>query len=58
MGIVNHWGSSMPEYQETIKYINTHEYQRTLDNLQKLVILCLFELHKLNLLQTGRCLYN
>jgi len=58
MGIVNWWGPSTPEYQEMIKYLNTHEYQRALDNLQKLVILRLFELHKLNLSQTGRCLHH
>jgi hypothetical protein len=54
MGIVNRWESSMPEYQQTVKYIKTREYQRALDNLQRLVIQRLFELHKLNLSQTGK----
>jgi hypothetical protein len=55
MGIASRWESSMPEYQETLKYIKTREYHHALDNLQNLVIQRLFELHKLNLSQTGTC---
>ena len=41
-------------YDETIKYIETQHYQKALGKLQRLVLLRLFELHKLNLAQTGR----
>ncbi|KAG1723302.1 uncharacterized protein EDB91DRAFT_1240109 [Suillus paluster] len=40
-------------YLETLKYMSQHEYHRALDNLQQLVVLRLFELHKLNISQTG-----
>ncbi|OBZ77055.1 hypothetical protein A0H81_02986 [Grifola frondosa] len=52
MGIANRWQPSTPEYMTTVKYIATRDYHRALDNLQRLVILRLFELHKLNLSQT------
>ncbi|KAG1869941.1 hypothetical protein F4604DRAFT_1926724 [Suillus subluteus] len=38
---------------ETLKYMSQREYHRALDNLQRLVVLRLFELHKLNISQTG-----
>ena len=40
-------------YDNTVKYIATRKYQQALGRLQRLVILRLFELHKLNLSQTG-----
>ena len=42
-------------YDKTLEYIKTRKYQVALGKLQKLVILRLFELHKLNLAQTGKC---
>jgi len=56
MGISNRWEPTMPKYQQTMKYMKTCEYHRALDNLQRLVVQRLFELHKLNLLQTGEYL--
>jgi hypothetical protein len=54
LGVQNRWTPSSPEYQETVKYMSMRKYHRALDKLQKLVIQRLFELHKLNLNQTGR----
>ena len=54
MGISNWWELTMPEYQQTMKYMKMCKYQRALDNLQRLVVQWLFELHKLNLSQTGK----
>ncbi|KAF8066021.1 hypothetical protein FPV67DRAFT_1499112 [Lyophyllum atratum] len=53
MNIVTRWTPTSPEYQKTAQYIANRRYERALDNLQRLVIKRLFELHKLNLSQTG-----
>jgi hypothetical protein len=55
MGVAHRWQPTLPEYQETMKYMATHTYQRALNNLQRLVVQCLFELQKLNISQTGKC---
>ncbi|KAG1832768.1 hypothetical protein EV424DRAFT_1533452 [Suillus variegatus] len=47
MGIARRWEPADREYLETLKYMLQREYHCTLDNLQ------LFELHKLNISQTG-----
>lgn len=44
----------MKEYQEAVEYTATRDYHRALDKLQKLVLQRLFQLHKLNLNQTGK----
>jgi hypothetical protein len=54
MGITTRWEPSSQEYLETLKYMSMRDYHLALDNLQRLVIQQLFELHKLNLAQTGR----
>ena len=53
MQIPRRWVPGDREYEETLKYIATRNYQRALGRLQRLVIQRLFELHKLNLAQTG-----
>ncbi|KAG1807731.1 hypothetical protein EV424DRAFT_1543713 [Suillus variegatus] len=53
MGIMRRWEPSDSEYADTMRYMATRKYHRTLDELQRLVVLRLFELHKLNLSQTG-----
>ncbi|KAG1785411.1 uncharacterized protein HD556DRAFT_1435133 [Suillus plorans] len=53
MGITHRWQPTSPEYQETMKYMAMHTYQRALDNLQRLVVQRLFELQKLNISQTA-----
>ncbi|KZT70621.1 hypothetical protein DAEQUDRAFT_653957, partial [Daedalea quercina L-15889] len=47
------WQPSDEEYIKTVKYIDERRYHRALDKLQQLVIQRLFELHKMNLSQTG-----
>ena len=54
LGIAHRWQPTTPEYVETTKYMATRNYHRALDNLQRLVILRLFELQKLNLAKTGK----
>ena len=41
-------------YDDTVAYIAKQAYQKALGRLQRLVLLRLFELHKLNLAQTGK----
>jgi hypothetical protein len=53
LGIANRWQPSDAPYIETAKYISMRKYHRALDNLQRLVVQRLFELHKLNLSQSG-----
>ena len=53
LGIDRRWEPTDPEYLETMKYMNDHKYHRTLDNLHRLVVLRLFELHRMNLSGTG-----
>ncbi|KAI0739797.1 hypothetical protein C8Q80DRAFT_1222084 [Daedaleopsis nitida] len=53
LGIENRWQRNDYLYTETLQYINTHRYQRALHKLQRLVVLRLFELHKLNIARTG-----
>ena len=53
MGIGNRWDPLSPEYLETLGYLNTRSYQRALEELQRLVIQRLFELHKMNMSATG-----
>ncbi|CDO75653.1 hypothetical protein BN946_scf184941.g6 [Trametes cinnabarina] len=47
------WQPEDPSYWETLQYMATRKYQRALGKLQRLVILRLFKLHKMNLAQTG-----
>lgn len=47
------WHSDCPEYIATLKYIAQRKYHQALRELQRLVVKRLFELHKLNISQTG-----
>ena len=49
MGISCRWDPDSPQYQAANKYIAERRYYRSLNKLHRLVVLCLFELHKLNL---------
>ncbi|KAI0323240.1 hypothetical protein GY45DRAFT_1213278, partial [Cubamyces sp. BRFM 1775] len=53
LNITSRWQPGDAMYRETLQYIATRKYQRALGKLQRLVIQRLFELHKLNLSQTG-----
>ncbi|KAI0712638.1 hypothetical protein C8Q76DRAFT_769169 [Earliella scabrosa] len=52
-GIEKRWEPMDSQYQNALHYVATREYQRALGKLQRLVVQRLFELHKLNLAQTG-----
>ena len=56
LGIDRRWEPTDDQYLETLKYMNEHRYHRALDKLHQLVILRLFELHRMNLSGTGMCL--
>lgn len=53
LDIQHWWDPSNSEYQAAVAYSDARQYHHALDHLQKLVIQCLFELHKLNLNYTG-----
>ncbi|RDX49545.1 hypothetical protein OH76DRAFT_1418305 [Lentinus brumalis] len=53
LGIDKRWEPTDEKYTSATKYIATRTYQRALGRLQRLVIQRLFELHKMNLAQTG-----
>lgn len=55
LNIPQRWQPGDREYEETVKYIIERQYQQALGRLQRLVIQRLFELHKLNVSQTGTC---
>ncbi|TFY51052.1 hypothetical protein EVJ58_g10764 [Rhodofomes roseus] len=53
MGIERRWDVTDREYVEMMQYIDERRFHQALNNLQRLVVQRLFELHKLNLSQTG-----
>ena len=53
MGIEMRWDPLTPEYMETLGYLSTRKYHRALEELQRLVVQRLFELHKMNISATG-----
>ncbi|KAF6763533.1 hypothetical protein DFP72DRAFT_800794 [Ephemerocybe angulata] len=53
MGITSRWTFATPEYQETKKYIQNRKYHKALDEIQRLVVQRLFELHRLGLSGVG-----
>lgn len=53
MGIERRWDPTTPEYQETLGYMSVRTYHRALEELQRLVIQRLFELHRMNISSTG-----
>ncbi len=55
MGIDQRWTPTCSEYVATAKYIKSRRYHQALEKLHRLVVLRLFELHKLNLSRTSMC---
>ena len=47
--ITERWTPWTPQYKEALAYLHEHRYHRALQNLQRLVVQRLFELHRLNL---------
>lgn len=54
LGIDQRWTPMDARYKHAVKYLAERTYQRALGKLQRLVVQRLFELHKLNIAQTGR----
>ncbi|EIW74540.1 hypothetical protein CONPUDRAFT_67056, partial [Coniophora puteana RWD-64-598 SS2] len=57
MGISRRWQPSDEEYIRTVQYVSKRKYHRALNHLQRLVVLRLLELHKLNLGRAGGFLF-
>ena len=53
MGISARWTVEHPEYINILQYVGRRKYEKALDNLQRLVIQRLFELHKMNQSMNG-----
>ena len=53
MGITRRWTSTDKEFIQTAVYINERSYRRALDNIHRLIVQRLFELHSMNVAQTG-----
>ncbi|KAH9850690.1 hypothetical protein C2E23DRAFT_734479 [Lenzites betulinus] len=53
LGITSSWQPGDADYIRVAQYVATRKYQRALSNLQRLVVQRLFELHKMNISQTG-----
>ena len=53
MGIDRRWTQTDSQFIETVQYINERSYRRALDKLHQLVVQRLFELHSMNVAQTG-----
>ena len=51
--ITDCWTPANPEYEKAMRAMSMKKYQESIDKLEELVCQWLFELHKLNLSQTG-----
>ncbi|KAF7791531.1 hypothetical protein EIP86_002547 [Pleurotus ostreatoroseus] len=47
------WTPANPKFKETVKFLNEKKFLDAVEHLQRLVIMRLFELHKLNIAQTA-----
>ncbi|EGO04439.1 hypothetical protein SERLA73DRAFT_148949 [Serpula lacrymans var. lacrymans S7.3] len=57
LNITVHWTSESPKWQNAGKLVAIRKYQRALDQLEGLVVARMFELTKMNWLQTGYALW-
>lgn len=57
IGVTTRWTPETPEYCEAVQYLQERKYHRALNKLHRLVVQRIFELHKLNVAQTGECFY-
>jgi hypothetical protein len=53
LGITMRWVPGSPEWEEAGRLVSMRKYQRSLDNLEGLVVARIFELTKMNRSQTG-----
>lgn len=54
LGIVTRWVLGGSECEEAGRLVAMRKYQRAVDNLEGLVVACIFELTKMNRSQTGK----
>lgn len=54
--IEKRWDPMTVAYRETVEKINQRQYRKALEDIQKLVVQRLFELHRLNLSSIGTSL--
>ena len=52
------WNQESEEWKATAVLLMRHQYQRCLDELEGLIVLHMFELTKMNMLQTGRHIHS
>jgi hypothetical protein len=57
MSITTRWHPSTREYINALSYMGRRTYEKALDNLQRLVVQRLFELHKMNQSMNGRFIF-
>jgi hypothetical protein len=53
MGLARRWTENDVEYKKAVEHANNHNFIRTVENLERLVVQWLFELSKANLAGTG-----
>ena len=53
MGIAARWVPGSLEWKTAAEKVSKHQYQRCLDSLEGLIVARMFELTKVNMLQTG-----
>lgn len=55
MGLTSRWEVEGVEWEEAAKKVKMRKYQRAIDALEGLVVARIFEMTKMNQLQTGMC---
>lgn len=53
MGIATRWVAGSEEWVRAALLVSNRRYQRVLDQLQGLIVACMFELSKMNMSGTG-----
>ena len=51
--ISQHWVPGDPEWEDTERLVSNRKYQHAVDHLEGLVVVCIFELGKMNRAGTG-----
>ena len=55
LGVTRRWTPRDPEWKSAETLVTRRQYQRCLDELERLVVSRMFELTKMNMSQTGKC---
>lgn len=56
MNVEPRWTTTSPEYIATLEYMSSRDVELKLDVLERLVVQRIFELSRLNIAETGKCL--